>query len=161
MSWSLEFHGACSSPITDAHNTTDETEVVTTDTVEVRSGHVATRRSKFLKVNGPTSRMKGDCAVEDCERPLFRKGYCVTHLKRFQRTGSVAGGPINGGLPLGEVLSPEESTVIAGTAFLDASSEDDRDHKTKRRLFLKAAARWLESLGWKPPHASARRLRKV
>ena len=33
------------------------------------------------------------CAVTDCGKPKWAKGYCVAHYRRVQRTGSVEGRP--------------------------------------------------------------------
>lgn len=116
---------------------------------------MGTRRSKYLKPNGPTSRLSGDCAVDGCDRPPFRKGWCNAHFKRWQRKKTVGGligvAAVPGGLALGEELSPEECVVVMGSAMLEADSEDDQAYRLKRRRFLKAAMRWVESLGWAPP----------
>lgn len=116
---------------------------------------VVARRSKYMKPDGPTSRLTGDCSVDACDRPIFRQGYCSAHFKRKQRN-KVVSGPISasvadGGVSLGDSLSPEEHVIIAGSALLETSSEDDALYKFRRRRFLKAAARWMESRGWTPP----------
>lgn len=123
------------------------------------------RRSKFMKPNGPTSRLSGDCAVESCKRPLFRQGYCSAHFKRKQRNKEVDGpigeSRVRGGVELGEVLSAEEVAIETGNMWLETPAEDDALYKFRKKRFLKAAAQWLESLGWQPPHDPMRRLRRA
>ncbi len=109
------------------------------------------RRSKYLKPNGPTSRLSGDCSITGCDRPLFRQGLCGSHFKRKQRKQVV--GVLIGeraadmGLANCEVLSPEEACIIAGSAFLESDTDDD--HRMRRRKFIKAMEKWMESRGWK------------
>ena len=113
------------------------------------------RRSKYLKPDGPTSRASGDCAIDGCDRPQFRQGYCGAHFKRKQRQKPVAGligeQRVPGGVKLGEVLTPEEQVIVSGGELLETSAEDDALYKFRRRRFLRAAERWLESLGWQRP----------
>lgn len=117
------------------------------------------RRSKYLKPNGPTSRLSGECSIEGCDRPLFRQGLCGSHFKRKQRKQVV--GVLIGehtadlGLTNCEVLSPEELVVVTGNAFLEA--DGDGDYKVKRKKFLKAMEKWMEHRGWSPPRKKGKR----
>jgi hypothetical protein len=62
---------------------------------------------------------------------------------------------------LAEVLDPEERVLVSGDAFVQCSSEDDDLYKYRRRNFLRAAAAWLESLGWTAPTRAVRRLERA
>jgi hypothetical protein len=61
---------------------------------------------------------------------------------------------------LQQVMTPEERAVVTGSAWLEASAEDDELYNYRRRAFMKAAAAWLESLGWKRPPNAARKLNR-
>lgn len=104
-------------------------------------------------------------------RAVFRRGFCTAHFKRVQRKKPV-GGPIGANIMTGEMLtfkqgepaiqemSPEERALIAGDAWLQCSAEDDDLYTYRRHAFLKAAASWLEALGWVAPPNAARKIRK-
>ncbi len=68
------------------------------------------------------------CDEPDCERPLagHGRGKCAAHLKQLQRHGKT--------VPIVEKMSPEERAIEAGSAMLDADS--DEEYKTKRRSWL-------------------------
>lgn len=106
-----------------------------------------------MKLNGPTSRLSGDCAVEGCDRPLFRQGLCGSHFKRRQRRQIVnvpiGNSVVDGGLSNCEVLSTEEICIIAGSTFLESGTDDE--YRYCRRKFLKTMEKWMESRGWTPP----------
>lgn len=58
------------------------------------------------------------------------RGKCSTHLKQLQRVGKMT--------PIAEKLNAEERAVLAGTAMLEADS--DEDYARCRRSFLSACA---------------------
>lgn len=126
---------------------------------------MAIRRSKFMKPDGPTSRLSGDCAIDGCRRPMFRKGLCCAHFKRRQRNEKGKGRPVDGligegraegGLELAEVLDPMEKALDASSAWVEVSSEDDAMNKVKRREVIRAWEQVMLSRGWSPPGARAR-----
>lgn len=92
------------------------------------------------------------CSVDECYLPIFRGEYCGAHHKRAQRNQPVAG------LIL-EKLSPEGRTIKAGSEWIEASSEADNIYEHKRAAFLRAAAAWMKSLGWRPPLSKQSRAR--
>lgn len=115
------------------------------------------RRSKYYKgANGPTAKLQGDCAIDGCPRPQFRRELCCAHFKRLQRNKPVDG-LIGGGLELAEVLDPEERVVTLGSAMLEANSEDDAAYNQKKRAWLKACEELMRSKGWRPPLKKGRR----
>jgi hypothetical protein len=138
------------------------------------------RRSKFLKADGPTARLTGDCGVDGCNRPVWRQDLCASHFKRKQRHQPVAG-PIGdhirpGGLEPGEVLEPEELFFEAARAYVEADSEDDEAFEKTKLTALRAAVRFAESkgyvkvkdaldlaeeLGWSPPARRTTRARRT
>ncbi len=72
-----------------------------------------------------------------CARPVAGHGHggtgtpkCESHLRQLGRTGKMT--------PIAEKLSPEERAVVAGTAMLEADSEED--YKAHRRTWLSACA---------------------
>jgi hypothetical protein len=121
---------------------------------------VAIRRSKYMKPDGPTSRLSGDCAIDGCRRPMFRKGLCCAHFKRYQRKKPVDGligeARSERGLELAEVLDPMEQVIDSGSAFLETLSEDDQLYKERRRAFIKSCEVLMLSRGWAPPKSRAR-----
>lgn len=121
------------------------------------------RRSKFLKRNGPTSRLSGDCAIDGCKRPMFRQGLCCAHFKRKQRNKPVDGligeAKAEQGLELAEVLDPMENVIEKGSSMVEASSEDDEVYKSCRRLFIRACEQLMLSRGWTPPARKQTRTR--
>jgi hypothetical protein len=138
------------------------------------------KRSKFLKANGPTSRLSGECGGDDrCTRPVWREGLCASHFKRKQR-GKPIGGPIGdsvmpGGLELGEVPSAEELLLKAAGDYIECDSEDDELFERCRRTVFRAGIRLAESkgyvkvkdaldlaqsLGWQPPLKHSDRARR-
>lgn len=139
------------------------------------------RRSKFLKRDGPTSRLSGDCGVSGCKRPMFRKGLCCAHFKRKQRNKPVDGligeARVEGGLELAEVLDPMERALEASGAWAeeltkrallssaqwaDAPSEDDGLYRARRRDVMKAFEQLFISRGWRPPSSRPQaRLRRA
>jgi hypothetical protein len=133
---------------------------------------VTVRRSKFYKLNGPTARLERTgvtCFVDECRRARFRKGLCTAHYKRLQRKREVDG-PIEESVmvelrewqhQVGDTLTPVEYVLKEGDLLVQTSAEDDELYKYRRKNFLKAAARWLESLGWVPPHNSAKKLARA
>lgn len=72
----------------------------------------------------------GEQPGDECGRPVsgHGKGKCQTHLKQLQRTGKMT--------PIAEKISLEERAVNAGTAMLEADTDDD--YAAKRRSYLVA-----------------------
>jgi hypothetical protein len=70
------------------------------------------------------------CDEPDCERPVAGHGKdkCASHLKQLQRTGRC--------VPIAEKLSLEERAIAAGTAMLEADSDDE--YATRRRAWINA-----------------------
>lgn len=64
-----------------------------------------------------------------------------------------------GGLELAEVLDPMEKVIDIGSALVEASSEDDRLYKQRRREFVKACEHFMLSRGWRPPSGTRARPR--
>ncbi len=70
------------------------------------------------------------CDELDCERPVAGHGSdkCSTHRRQLSRTGKCT--------PIAEKLTPEERAIAAGTAMLEADS--DEEYATRRRAWLVA-----------------------
>lgn len=100
------------------------------------------------------------CDVEECGRRVWRQGLCATHFKRLQRGGRDAiGGPINDGLPPGEVLNPKERVLLAFIQLVECDSENDDLYDFMEKRALRASERWLEARGWSPPSPRGRPMR--
>lgn len=72
----------------------------------------------------------GEEPGEQCDRPVagHGKGKCPAHLKQLQRRRRC--------VPIAAKLNPEERAVVAGTAMLEADS--DEEYETRRRAFIAA-----------------------
>ncbi len=68
------------------------------------------------------------CIGPECEEPVAGHGLdlCSSHLKQHQRTGKLK--------PIAQKVSPEERAIQAGTAMLEADS--DEEYSAKRRSWL-------------------------
>lgn len=66
-----------------------------------------------------------------CEELAYRKGLCPLHLKQQQRQRPFT--------PKAEKLNLEEKAIEAWSAYVEASSVDDREYERKRRAALASA----------------------
>ena len=97
-----------------------------------------------MRVFAEGSLVRERCAIQECERPIFRGEWCGAHYKRHQRKKVVVG-------LIAERLGSEEKVIETGSDWLEASAEDDDGARRKRAAFLRATAAWLTALGWTPP----------
>lgn len=134
---------------------------------------VKIKRSKFYKANGPTARLEAagfKCSAEGCRRARFRRGLCTSHFKRLQRKKKVEG-PIEEHVvaelhawqhQVGDTLTLSERALQSGGLWVETPAEASDDiYQYRKRNFLRDAARWLESLGWVPPHNRAQKLARA
>ncbi len=83
----------------------------------------------------------GDGGNEWCGRAVFRGGLCFGHRRQLGRGQSLR--PLKGKAP------PFERVIEAGSAFLEA--ESDEEYRSRLDAFRRAAEGWLRAEGWTPP----------
>ncbi len=80
-----------------------------------------------------------------CDHPPARHGQelCWGHLRQLSRRGRL--------VPIREVRTPFDKVVDAGSALLEADSEDDAAFEFLKHRFFDACTLWMKSRGWRQP----------
>ncbi len=105
-----------------------------------------------LYCDGPGRDPGTECGVEVAGHGGGETGTpkCQAHLKQLQRDGRMK--------PIAEKLTPIERCLVAGSAWVEADSDDDQEAKRLERIFV-AACMALKAKG--APESSIEEIRKT
>ena len=99
-------------------------------------------------------RARRECTIDGCGRDVFRGELCGGHYKRWRLKQPVnvrlgANLVIGGFEPGEESVNPADRVMKTGSEMVDCDSENDELWKYRREAFMRAAANWMLSLGYR------------